>query len=93
MKEFDKYDNQAIRWMNRFNDHAPLVGRFFFAVAEQAAVTFTPADKGKRIMADGEGLKEAVEAIKGRIDPMKIDGEGDEFIGQRHVAKLLLAEK
>lgn len=97
MNEVTSEDNRAIREMNRFNAHCPEIGEFSVALKlDKAVVTFTPKASKKPVEASGSGthgLMGAWRSIKGKIDPEKLDGEGEAFIGQKYVAKMILAEK
>jgi hypothetical protein len=95
MNEVSKQDNLAINYMRRFNDHCPLIGAFSAEIPASSdfGVTFTPAGGGKGFSAKGQSIKEALDKVKTKLDPDKMKGEGDDFIGQKYAAKTVLAEK
>ena len=92
-------DNLAISYMNRFNGHCPLIGRFSVALDDESAVLFQhKGEKTAGMLGSAESLTEALKKAKaklsGEMEKAKVPkGAKEAFIGQLYVAKTILAER
>ena len=92
-------DNLAISYMNRFNGHCPLIGRFSATLDDEVAVLYqAKGSKTAKMVGSAESLAEALKKAKEKLlaemDKAEMPKDAKEaFIGQLYVAKTVLAER